>query len=173
MGKWITTVSGKRVFPLKMKRDDIDIKDIAHALGKICRFGGHSKQFYSVAEHAVWVSKLVPTELALFGLCHDNAEAYLGDIVSPIKTWLNRWYENRLLKKFYDRYVIIRPSKKANAEVKYHDRVMLATEGRQLMKSPELNVSKDAPGPNPEVLLHCWDHEEARDRFLARWYELT
>ena len=85
---YVETVSGKKVTFMDANPDDIDIHDIAYALANQCRFNGHCSQFYSVAEHSVAVASLLPKELQLAGLLHDAAEAYLGDIPSPIKQYL-------------------------------------------------------------------------------------
>ena len=53
---WIQTYSGKKFYPLDPRPEDIDIRDIAHALSLNCRFNGHCRCFYSVAEHSVGVS---------------------------------------------------------------------------------------------------------------------
>lgn len=85
---WIETVSGKKFHFLDPTDEEIDIEDIAYALANLCRFNGHCDRFYSVAEHSVFVSSLLPKELQLAGLLHDASEAYLADIPSPIKQFL-------------------------------------------------------------------------------------
>jgi 5'-deoxynucleotidase YfbR-like HD superfamily hydrolase len=75
------------------RNHDFDIKCIAHALSNLCRYTGHSKRFYSVAEHCVIVSRLVPEKFALEGLMHDASEAYCGDVASPLKQLLPNYKE--------------------------------------------------------------------------------
>lgn len=82
--QWIETASGLKYHFLDPQEDEIEIKDIALALANKCRFSGHT-QFYSVAEHSVCVAYRLPPSLRLAGLLHDAAEAYLGDIPSPLK----------------------------------------------------------------------------------------
>lgn len=90
---WMQTYTGQRFDFENMPAPKLE--DIAHALSMICRFGGHCKRFYSVAEHSVhvmdfvsehlhWVDpwRIPSTRAALF---HDAAEAYTGDVISPIK----------------------------------------------------------------------------------------
>ncbi|MCG3181412.1 MAG: hypothetical protein BIFFINMI_03805 [Phycisphaerae bacterium] len=85
MGPWIQTYTGRQMFPFAPEADQIDIHDIAHALAGLCRFTGHTRQFYSVAQHSVLVARECPPEFRAFGLMHDAAEAYINDIARPIK----------------------------------------------------------------------------------------
>jgi hypothetical protein len=82
---WIITHTGKRFDILNPTPDMIDIRDIAHSLARICRFNGHTYAHYSVAQHSILVAQNVPADLRLEALLHDAAEAYIGDIASPIK----------------------------------------------------------------------------------------
>lgn len=87
------TASGQRFYPADPQPDAIDIRDIAHALGNICRFGGHCNRFYSVAEHSVLVAQVLPRELRLQGLLHDATEAYCVDVPRPLKVLLGNYAE--------------------------------------------------------------------------------
>lgn len=82
----IRTFTGRAVDPLNLRPEDIDIRDIAHALAMQPRFAGHCRIFYPVASHCIWVSNQLPPELKLFGLLHDASEAYLLDIPTPVKS---------------------------------------------------------------------------------------
>lgn len=84
-GGWMLTYTGRQFWPTSPSVEDVDSTDIAHALSLQCRYNGHVSRFYSVAEHCVLVSQAVPEEFALWGLLHDAAEAYVGDLIRPIK----------------------------------------------------------------------------------------
>ncbi len=82
----LITYTGRRIDPFEIEAEDICIRDIAHHLSNICRFNGATQRFYSVAQHCVHVSTECPDGLALWGLLHDAAEAYIGDIIRPVKS---------------------------------------------------------------------------------------
>jgi len=85
---WIQTYTGKQFFYDDIDSNDIDIRDVAHALSNIPRFAGHMKKFYSVAEHSVNVARLCSTKgkkSDMWGLLHDASEAYISDIPKPMK----------------------------------------------------------------------------------------
>jgi hypothetical protein len=90
---WIQTYTGKKFYLINTTPDMIDIEDIAHALSMQCRFAGHIKEFYSVAEHSVYVSRLCDKENKMAGLLHDASEAYIADIASPFKSFLTNYKE--------------------------------------------------------------------------------
>lgn len=85
---WMQTYSGKKFNPLDPDMDCIDADDIGHALGNLCRYAGHIRKFYSVAEHCYRLSFLVSPENALHALLHDATEAYISDVVRPVKKHL-------------------------------------------------------------------------------------
>jgi hypothetical protein len=84
-GDWFTSLKGHQIYPFDLRPEDIDIEEIAGALGNLCRFGGHLMRFYSVAQHSVLVSRAVTPDLARLGLLHDATEAYCSDMVRPLK----------------------------------------------------------------------------------------
>ncbi len=83
----LITSSGRKVDLLQPRAKDVQIEDIAHALSHICRWGGHTNRFYSVAEHCIMVSHMCSDPR--WGLLHDAPEAYLGDVVTPLKRFLD------------------------------------------------------------------------------------
>jgi uncharacterized protein len=82
-GDWMQTFTGRKFYPLDPREEEVHLDDIVHALSHVCRFGGHCLFHYSVAQHSVLVAK--DAEHKLEALLHDAAEAYLGDIIRPLK----------------------------------------------------------------------------------------
>jgi len=87
---WIRTFTGKRFDLYAPTPEMVCIEDIAHALANICRFGGHAKHFYSVAQHSMMVGEIIfgsgcDHKLIRAALLHDANEAYVGDLMRPLK----------------------------------------------------------------------------------------
>lgn len=99
-GDWMQTFTGKQFWPIDPRPDEVDIRDIAHALAHQCRYGGHVKRYYSVAEHSVLMCRAAPPPLKKAALMHDASEAYLIDIPRPVKKSLSGYaeIEERLMK---------------------------------------------------------------------------
>ncbi|MGE0493236.1 MAG: phosphohydrolase [Vulcanimicrobiota bacterium] len=131
-GDWFQTFTGVQFYPTEPRPEDFLIEDIAHALSHLCRFNGHTRHFYSVAQHSILVSEIVPPEFALEGLLHDAAEAYIGDMVRPAKVAMpdfqriEKLIEEALAQAFGLRYPW-------PVEVKKADDRLLATERRDLL----------------------------------------
>lgn len=111
-GDWMLTHRGEQFWPLDPRVDELDISDIAHSLSLQCRYNGHTRRFYSVAEHSVLVSHSVAPEDALWGLLHDAAEAYIGDMVRPVKRHMHAFQvvEERLLYCIAQRFDLMSPA---------------------------------------------------------------
>jgi uncharacterized protein len=169
---WITTSRGGKFYPLEPDIEDIDIRDIAHALAVIPRYTGHTREPFYVAQHSVMVSRLVPIEDALWGLLHDASEAYLMDLPSPIKRWVEmapyRNAEERLMGAICERFGL---TSEEPESVKEADRRMLVTESRQLFRRRHPDWH-DCAEPYRIAILP-WSYVTARLIFLRRFRELT
>lgn len=137
----IHTISGKRFWPLDARAEDVDIYDIAYSLSQKCRYNGHCRGLYTVAQHCVLASQ--NTHHPQWALMHDAAEAYLPDVSRPLKPELKGFteIEDRLLRVIAPVFGLEMPFPK---EVHRIDAQMLVTEWRDLMPkgtSPGKNTS--------------------------------
>lgn len=162
---------GKYVDIIDPDVSNISIYDIAHALSNTGRFGGHSKHFYSVAQHSVLGSiKASSIPAAWDFLLHDAVEAFLTDMPSPIKynlpdyLKLEKVWETRLFERLGVSYPFF-------TEVKYLDLQALATERRDLLHRNGQWQVLDGVTPWREK-IQCWHPTYARYRFLKRAYQL-
>lgn len=147
------------------------ITDIARALSRICRFGGHTSEFYSVAQHCVLAATLAPPRLKMQALMHDAAEAFVGDMPTPLKALLPEYKKleqrvERGLRQKFDLPPVL------DERIKEIDLIMLATERRDFMPAPD-------NGPEWEILrgvepdgktIEPWNSEQAMAVFLTDYY---
>lgn len=170
---WIQTWTGKKFEFERPAADQIEILDIAHALSHVCRFTGHVNQFYSVAEHCVRVSYLVPREDALAGLLHDASEAYLTDVNKPLKALLGESYAR--LERIAEEAIAYRfgINPKIPDSVKKADLVMMMTEKRDLFSVASQQFWAKYEHIVPlNYTLKPWTSQQAEERFLARFWKL-
>lgn len=154
-----------------IKNMRFDIEDIAHALSNMCRFNGHTNKFYSVAQHSVLVSELVPEEHALAALLHDAAEAYCGDMVSPLKQLLPV-YQSIHATIEQNLYRSIGVEWPVHACVKDADIKMLATEVRDLMTPHPAHWAFISDQVPCEEIIHPLPPMGAKELFLDRYFSL-
>lgn len=171
-GDWFLTFTGKQFYPIDPHPEDIGIWDIAHALARVCRFGGHCRQFYSVAQHSVLVSEHCEFN-AFQGLMHDATEAYIGDMVRPLKLSMPDYKvaEARLWDAICERFDI---PKEMNPEVKVNDNRALMTERRDLCTPTNHRWSLDELGFKPfDKVIQPLDPDMAEVRFMEKYLKLT
>jgi hypothetical protein len=176
--RWIQTYTGKAFDLFDPQPDQIDIRDIAHALGFVCRFGGHSHAHYSVAEHSIHVANLVPAEFALAGLLHDAAEAYIGDMVRPLKLEMPAYQtlDDTVTEAIFQKFGIAKKLTMLGWEsIKHADNSMLALESTNIWvmgNNPPPRPWAPLPTPPTGIEIQVWTGRVAEQQFLERFLQL-
>ena len=137
---WIGTFSGRRMDLSNPDPAQVDLADIARALGNQCRYTGHVRHHYSVAEHCLHVADLVPDEYKLAALLHDAQEAYITDLSTPVKAEVGGRYrdiEDRIVAALDKAFSMNGQLIQLAPIIKWADRVMLMTERDTLIDSYE------------------------------------
>jgi len=171
-GSWLQTFTGRAFYPLDPRPEDVDIRDIAHALACTNRFNGHTRAPYSVAQHAVLVSFAAPPWAAFAALHHDDSEAYIGDMIRPLKTEMPEFQKIEApLQAVIEQALGVDTSDPAIREaVRLADNTLLAMEKRDLCSESPLPW-----GPLPEPLetrVVPWAWHIAEETFLRRHEQL-
>lgn len=173
-GDWIQTFSGRRVWPLDPRPDEIGFVDISYGLSKICRYGGHCLRFFSVAEHCALMAREAERlgaspQVRLQVLMHDSAEAYLGDIPRPIKVHLVGYAEaeDRMLECIAKKYGFDYPF---DPMVKQLDEAILLREIECNLAKPEAPWHLGPFGVEPLTIdLQYWEPNEAAWQFTQEY----
>lgn len=147
----------------------LTIGEVAHALSKLCRFTGQCKAFYSVAQHSVLVSELLPDHLKMQGLLHDAVEAVMGDMSGPLKRLFPEYkaLEHRIEKVILEGFGL--PAE-LDPLVKRADLIALRTEQQDLMpESGGLWTCLEGIEPHGTVIIPCGPH--LAERQFLRVYD--
>lgn len=173
-GDWMQTYTGRQFWPLDPHVDDIDIVDIAHALAQQCRYGGHSRRFYSIAEHSIIVSHFCTTlEAKRAALLHDASEAYLVDIPRPVKKYLSNYkeLEAALCRAIAQKFDVVYPWPKEVTDI---DERILLDERNQLMGGSPAPKGDGWPDHLEPLLvkIHLLDSRAAERAFMGTFNEL-
>lgn len=171
---WIALLSGAQFNYNTPETSEVTIDDLASALSNICRFSGHLPRFYSVAQHLVNTSRIVPSEFAFDALMHDTAEAFTNDLPTPLKWALPifKELEVKIEKAMSARFGFTYPYPK---EVKQADTEMLILE--KLFVKEDNSVWPNYEGIvvdhlTDKVDLASWQPRRAKREFLERYQEL-
>ena len=172
---WIQTISGKKFSLVDPQPEDVCIEDVVAALTHIARFGGHARQFYSVAQHSVHVSDILPEEHRFAGLLHDAPEAYYGDITRPLKGVLREISVEGLLDGLLNRIdrvvaLALGFAWPLHPDVHEADGKLLASEARDLMTPPPDPWEKLPPPVSYRI--EPWSPDRAARDFWYRYLEL-
>lgn len=167
---YITTVTGIHFYPLDPNPDDIDIKDIAHALSLICRANGHFRHFYSVAQHCIAcaeeaIERGYSPEVILGCLLHDASEAYLCDVTRPVKKHIPQYLqaEEKLQEVIWKRFIGRELTDTEKNQIFEIDDDILSMEFHLLM--PE-DLNEDYRKLQGSYTCEYQDPQEVKSRFI-------
>ncbi len=142
-GSYLKTYMGNKVDPLSVKAEDITLEDIAHALSLMCRGNGQVVHFYSVGQHCINCAKEAKARgwnerLQLGCLLHDAAEAYMSDLITPIKVYMPQYYEieDKFLKAVYEKFGLADLTEEEWNMIMEVDRALLTYDLVELLKEP-------------------------------------
>lgn len=172
-GDWLQTFTGRQFFLFDPRAEDVCIEDIAHALSLLCRYAGHCRSFYSVAEHSLLVESAMKTNdvrMRLGALLHDAAEAYLVDVPRPLKRHLLPYGEIELNVEvaIADKFDLYWPIKQP--AIAALDNRILLDERAQIMTPTSHDWNIDGRPIGVEIKGH---HPQlAESLFLRRFNEL-
>lgn len=174
---WMGTSTGRKFYPLDPRAEDVDVRDIARGLSMTCRYAGQVKRFYSVSEHVVLVSQHVDPRYRREALFHDSAEAYLGDMIRPLKHQME-------MKAFRDAEAAIERvifealglnmTPEAHAAIKEIDDRILVDEIKELSAMPEFYLETPLLRDKQPlgVVLECAPPSRAEAMFWRRYNDL-
>lgn len=176
---WTLTFSGKHLTYLNPEVGEICLVDIAKHLSQICRFTGATSQFYSVAQHSIFVAQLVKQELddagaektaaywnqVLAAILHDAEETYVQDLASPIKYCMGGRY--RLIARGIQRKVF----ENFGIDWGYHNVIVKAADDKAVVIERFYLMPEHPDWPKlavdemSYVKPRCMEHDEAELAF--------
>jgi 5'-deoxynucleotidase YfbR-like HD superfamily hydrolase len=169
---FMRTVSKVQFYPFDPLPGEIYIQDIARGLSNMCRFSGQVRRFYSVAQHSVHVSKICRPQSAMWGLLHDASEAYLSDVVSPLKKGLPEYRK-------VEKNVMLQVCKRFGLSTKMPESVLRADNRAYFCEEWELrDMSYPSPSVNDlerefELMQAPMSPDSAYKAFMSRYDELA
>lgn len=177
MADFMTTYSKIKFTPLEPNKEDIVIDDIAHALSFMSRANGHFSEFYSVGHHCILcceeaLARGYSNKVALACLLHDASEAYIADIIRPVKKNLEKYLEieDKLQEIIYEKYIDGKLNDDERNQIKSVDDTLLYYEFIHYMDM-ELQVNKSELVSKP--IFETVEFSKVRDKYKELFYQLT
>ena len=176
MSDCITTFSKVKFNPLNPTKDDILVDDISHALSLMTRANGHFPEFYSVAQHSIFcceeaIARKYSNRVALACLLHDASEAYMADIIRPVKKHLSEYLEieEKLQNFIYRNFLGSDLSDDEQKLVRFIDNALLYNEFMHYMNE-EVPVAKVELISSPDFKFT--DFKEVENKYKELFYNL-
>lgn len=178
---YIDLCDGSRWFMAK-DGHEFTSRMVASSLSKICRFTGHLRKFYSVAEHSVKCSYMVPEEFAFEALLHDAHESVVGDLSTPVKRFIGEAYQDLSDKAEREMRESFALPETESAEVRLADTYMCIIEaadglpsgGNDWASYNELRpIALSAAHSNGYLWPAYWDPDRAEMEFFRRFNSLA
>jgi uncharacterized protein len=174
-GNYITTFTGVKFYPMDPRLEDYVLEDIAHALSQVNRANGHTILPMSVAQHAVNVATILKqlgysVRTQFIGLNHDDSEAYIADLPSPVKEWLPDYakIEKTIQDMAYEWCGLGKVTDEEYEPVHIVDKALFPVEARFTL--PHANHPVDPM--LEDMIIIPWTPERAKAEFIKLWYEL-
>jgi len=170
-GPWITTALRGRFYPLDPTPEEVHLDDIACSLSNLCRYNGHCDRFYSVAEHSVIMANQLKGNESRWALLHDAPEAYIGDMVRPLRSIIPYFSEMdaRIMRVIAKRFGLA--GTEIPAPVLALDYAMCSTEKRDLLCGAEV-WPRMPPALPIQISLETVPPAQAYGMFLRKFAEL-
>lgn len=170
------TYSGREFNPMEIEEKDVCIEDVAHALSLLCRGGGHLKYFYSVGQHSIncaneALARKWPEKVVLGCLLHDASEAYISDIIRPVKRHLANYVEieEMILAVIFQKFGLAGLSEPERLQIRQIDNEMLEHELTVLFGNPQPIPSHSLMSAPDFALERAEDMEQ---RFIRLFHQL-
>lgn len=161
------TITGREIDLVAFRGSDIDLTDIAFALSNICRYNGHVKRIYTVAEHSMNLANMVDPRYEAHALLHDAAEAYLGDLAAPVKNLLPEYQsiEDRFQRIIFRRFGL---GERLPSEVRVKDIAIRQAEMAVLMNFENGSSLEKKDNDLKNMVKRITLYEKAYEPFIHR-----
>lgn len=170
----MNTFYGRTFDPMEMTAENVALEDIARALSLLCRGGGHIRHFYSVGQHSLNCAReaearKLSRRIQLACLLHDASEAYISDMIRPVKEHLSNYLEieAKIMSTVWEHFHLENLTKEEHQIWKQIDDVILVYEFQHLMTG-HLKMEEQKPFSKPDVSERDWREVEAEFVVLAK-----